>query len=131
MLAGPHQISVEAFDKEGNQADPVSTELYIYREEAPLISIQESSMAIFDTTQFKPSGLVNAFNGLASIESYVEKDGQQLYQNNWAYTGGVFQWSLDSVPQVSISPNFQLATFTVIATDLLGNITYETRVIQP
>jgi hypothetical protein len=130
-LAAPYQILVEAFDKEGNQADPVTADVYIYTVEMPKIHVDSISLAVQDTNRFVPQGNVSAFFGLKKITAEIKKDGTSIYTKSWDYTASKFYWSLDSIGEVMLEPNFADANLLLKVTDKIGNNSYKRVSIRP
>lgn len=130
-LAAPYQIVVEAFDKEGNQAEPVSADVYIYTVKMPKINVDSLSMAIQDTNIFVPKGSISAYLGLKKITAEIKKDGASIYSKSWDYVTPKFNWSLDSIGEVMMDSNFSNADLLLKATDNIGNNSYKRVGIRP
>lgn len=129
-LAAPYQILVEAFDKEGNQAEPLTADVYIYTHNMPNIFIDTNSMVVQDTNRFVPQGNVAAFYGIKNITAEVSKNGVNIFAKTWSYTSSVFTWSLDSIGEVALEPNFNTANLLVKVTDKIGNNSYKRVAIE-
>jgi len=130
-LAAPYQILVEAFDKEGNQAEPVTADVYIYNVKMPKINIDSISITVQDTNRFVPQGNVSAFFGLKKVTAEIKKDGTSIYTKSWDYTALKFYWSLDSIGEVMLEPNFAEANLLIKVTDKIGNNSYKRVSIRP
>jgi hypothetical protein len=54
-----------------------------------------------------------------------------VYAKTWTYTSSTFSWSLDSIGEVSLAPDFEEANLLLKVTDKIGNNSYKRVAIQP